>query len=173
MFYRLFTLFYSTYIASKLKQSGTKLRVNPRLNFFQDLKNVIIGSNFRSMGILQIYANNGEVIIGNNCSLNLNVQIGASDGSIVIGNDVLIGPNTVLRSSIHNYRNSKKKINQQGHKHGKIIIENNVWISSNCVISGDLVIGEGSVIGAGSFLNKSVERFSFYAGNPAKKIFSL
>lgn len=173
MFYRLFTFLYSIYIVTKLKQSGPKLRINPRLNSFQDLKNVIIGGNFRSMGILQIYANNGEVIIGNNCSLNLNVQIGAGDGSIVIGNDVLIGPNTVLRSSVHNYMNREKKINQQGHKQGKIVIENNVWISSNCVISGDLIIGEGSVIGAGSFLNKSVEPFSFYAGNPAKKIASL
>ena len=170
MIIRILTFIYSYYLSYFFKKAGKKMRIHPRLNFFQELKNISIGRNFRSMGFLQLYAENGIVEIGDNCSLNTNVQIGASDGKIIIGNDVLIGPNCVLRSSIHNYQDSNKKINEQGHKKGSIVIGNNVWISSNCVISGNVNIGDGSVIGAGSFVNKNVEQYSLYHGSPAKKV---
>lgn len=172
MLKRIHTILYSKFISFFLKKSGLKFRIDPRLNSYQELKNISIGDNFRSMGVLQLFAGNGQIDIGNNCSFNINVQIGASDGIIEIANDVLIGPNCVLRSSIHNFHKKNININEQGHKSGKIKIENNVWISSNCVISGNVTIGEGSIIGACSFVNKDVEPNSIYAGNPAKKIYT-
>ena len=40
---------------------------------------------------------------------NNNVFIGASAGEIQIGNNVLIGPNTVIRSSNHNFKKESYK----------------------------------------------------------------
>ena len=48
--------------------------------------------------------------------------ISAEDGEINIGKDVLIGPNTVIRSSNHKFSNKKIPIIEQGHSHGKIIM---------------------------------------------------
>jgi len=173
VFNRYLTFFYSFYISFFFKSFGSKVRINPRINSFKSLGSVSIGNNFRSMGILQLYADNGKILIGDNCSFNINVQIGASDGFINIGNDVLIGPNSVLRAATHKFDKINKSINSQGHQSGKIIIGNNVWISSNCVISTNVKIGDGCVIAAGSVVLNDTEPYHLYAGSPAIKKKSL
>ena len=53
---------------------------------------------------------------------------------------------------------------------GGIIIEDDVWIGANTVISDGAVLRKGAIIGACSFVNKEVESYGIYAGNPLKKI---
>ena len=107
--------------------------------------------------------------MGNNIKVNNNVFIGASAGEIYIGNNVLIGPNTVIRSSNHSF-NKIDLIRKQKHTKGVIIIEDDVWIGANVVILPNLTIKKGAVIGAGSIVTKSIAEFDIVAGNPAKKI---
>jgi acetyltransferase-like isoleucine patch superfamily enzyme len=141
-------------------------------DFFLKIKNgnnIVIGSKFSTNGIVRLYADNGEILIGNNNSYNSNVFIGASGGKINIGNNVLIGPNSVLRASDHNFKRDELIYNQ-GHTSGKIIIEDDVWIGANVVILKDVIIRKGSVIGAGSIVTKSTEEYSINVGIPSKKI---
>lgn len=130
-------------------------------------KNIEMGNFTTIMCNSYIYANDGTLKIGENCSINNNVQINAAQGNIMIGDNVLIGPNTVIRAGIHNYERCDLPINKQGHRRGKIIIENDVWISSNVVISSDVYIGEGAIIGAASVVTKDVKPYTVVAGNPA------
>ena len=58
-----------------------------------------------------------------------------------------------------------KKINEQSHTGGKIIIGNNVWIGANCVILKNVKIEDNSVIGAGTVVNKDVKKNEVVVGN--------
>lgn len=135
--------------------------------------NVKIGKNFScgNQSLITACAN-GQIIIGNNVAINKNVMINADiNGIIEIGDNVLIGPNVVLRASSHSFDGDKSKpIKQQGHKPGKIIIKNNVWIGSNVVILPNIQINERVIIGAGSIVTKDLESNGIYAGVPAKLI---
>lgn len=116
-------------------------------------------------------ADGGKISIGKRFSCNNNVHLNASiNGEIVIGDDVLIGPNCVLRSSDHNFKNPNTAINKQGHNSGKIVIGDDVWIGANCTILKNVEIGNGAVIAAGAVVNKDVEPFSIVGGVPIKTI---
>jgi galactoside O-acetyltransferase len=136
-----------------------------------NFKNIELGKNINIMQNSYLYAHDdGFLVIGNNFSMNTNTQLGASHGKIVIGDNCSIGPNCVLRAADHEFSNPAIPFNQQGHRYGEIIIENDVWIASNCVITSNTTIGTGSVIGAGSVVTKDVEPFSLMGGVPAKLI---
>lgn len=116
-------------------------------------------------------AEQGSIIIGKRFSCNTNVHLNASiNGEIVIGDDVLIGPNCVLRSSDHKFKNLNTTINKQGHNSGKIVIGDDVWIGANCTILKNVEIGNGAVIAAGAVVNKDVQSFSIVGGVPIKTI---
>ena len=132
-------------------------------------ENIRIGRNFRSMGNVFLYGNEGKFEIGDNVSLNTNVLIGSSGGGIKICNDVLIGPNVVLRAADHGLlRNSL--INKQPHDGGVIIVEDDVWIGANAVILKNVRLARGSVIAAGAVVTSDTEPYSIVGGIPAKKI---
>ena len=47
---------------------------------------------------------------------------------ISIGNNVLIGPYTLFNTGSHLYASRSTLIDEQGHKYGEIIVEDDVWI---------------------------------------------
>jgi acetyltransferase-like isoleucine patch superfamily enzyme len=51
-----------------------------------------------------------------------------------------------------------------------MVIEDDVWIGAGAIILPGVRIGRHSVIAAGSVVTKSVDAYSVYAGNPARKI---
>ncbi|MEN6463860.1 MAG: acyltransferase [Syntrophaceae bacterium] len=133
-----------------------------------------MGSNI-NIGILsQIYASGGgleNIVIKNNVSLNSNVMINADHGGYIeIGENCIIGPNVVIRTSNHEFSSKDEPIRNQGHRPGKIILQENTWIGANCTIIGNVTIGKGTVIGAGSVVNKDIESFVIAAGVPARVI---
>jgi galactoside O-acetyltransferase len=83
---------------------------------------------------------------------------------------VLIGPNTVIRASNHNYNRVDIPIRDQGHSGGKIVIEDDVWIGSNAVITPDVVIGKGAIVGAGAVVVHDVSPYDIVGGVPAVTI---
>lgn len=90
--------------------------------------------------------------------------------SIYIGRNVLIGPNVVFRASNHAFKRRDTIIRQQGHKPGRIIVGDDVWIGANAVILPNVDVGMGAVIGAGSVVNKEVASYTIVGGVPAKQI---
>lgn len=53
---------------------------------------------------------------------------------------------------------------------GEVILERFVQIGANCVVFPNLSIGEGTVVGALSLVNKTLDKWSIYAGIPVKKL---
>lgn len=84
---------------------------------------------------------------------------------IEIGNYVHITTGCVLLS--HYMDNTKSTVSW---KHGKIKIEDHVFIGANTIITKPLTIGKGSVIGAGSVVTKDIPPYQIWAGNPARYI---
>ena len=129
---------------------------------------ITLGSFFSLGRSSCLFARGGILDIGNNVSVNSNVMINSDMGGIIsIGDYTLIGPNVVIRSSEHIYSDSTAQIMYQGHKFGKILIEQDVWICANCVITSNVIIGKGAVIAAGSVVTKDVEPYSVVGGVPA------
>lgn len=91
-------------------------------------------------------------------------------GGIEIGNNVLLGPNVVISSGEHQYKDSRLPVVLQEIVHKKITIGNGVWIGANAVIMPGVTVAEGTVVGAGSVVTKSSEPFSIIVGVPAEKI---
>lgn len=160
---------YSAFIKLRLRKCGGRLRLT--LNtVIKGHKNIVLGDNFSSMGVLYLYASDGGYLqIGRNCSVNTNVQFGASQGSIIVGDNVLIAPNVVIRAANHGM--SRDEImRDQPHSCGKIIIEDDVWIGSNAVITAGVTLARGTIVGACSVVTKSTESYSIVGGVPAKRI---
>jgi len=146
----------------------------PKNSSINNISNIEIGGNFGISSYCQILAQGkigeSKLIIGSDVYLNYNVLIIADHGEIVIGNNVLIGPNSVLRSSGHKFERTDIPISKQGHLTGMITIGNDVWLGSNVVILPNVTIGDSTVIGAGSVVTKDIPPFSIAVGNPAKVI---
>lgn len=161
------------YYKNKLAACGDDVRLYPGC-YLKGYKNIYLGENISFLINGQIIASEtGEekVVIGNCVGINSNVMINAGiGGEIIIGNNVLIGPNVVLRASNHEYSDPNVPIMQQGHKPGKIVLEDDVWLGANVVVLPDVRIGKGSVVAAGAVVTKNVESFSVVGGVPAKLI---
>lgn len=109
-----------------------------------------------------------RVSIGRNCSFNRNVVI---DGSLVeVGDWSIVGPNTLIQSSYHDYANPKVPIVLQGGKNRSIRIGRDVWVGANCVVLKDTVLGDGCVIAAHSLVNKDIPPLEVWGGVPAKRL---
>lgn len=52
---------------------------------------------------------------------------------------------------------------------GKLVVGDDVYIGARSIIM-PVTIGEGAIISAGSFVNRDLDPWGIYFGNPAKKI---
>lgn len=130
-----------------------------------------IGDECSFMSGSYLYASDGGTLeIGSHCSVNHNVQLGAASGEIIIGNDVLIGPNVVLRAADHEFADAEVLIRLQGHRRGRIVVGNNVWLASNVVVTSNVTIGSGCVVGAGSVVTHDLPPMTVCVGIPARPI---
>ena len=82
-----------------------------------------------------------------------------------------MGPDVIIFSRNHNFKEKHKLIHEQGYTgQCTVIIEDDVWIGARVIILPGKIIGKGAVIGAGSVVTKDVAPYSVVAGNPARKI---
>jgi galactoside O-acetyltransferase len=134
-------------------------------------KNIQIGNKFSCGRFCSIYSSDGLVKIGNNVSISSSVIINADFGRIiVISDNCLIGPNVVIRSSSHNYKDKNMLIKNQGHTPGEVILHEDVWIGANSTILPGVELSRGVVVAAGSVVTKSFPEYVLIAGAPAKII---
>jgi len=128
---------------------------------------------FIEYGFHMDYGDN--IVIGDRTYLNANCTIvdaaKAAANKIQFGADCLIGPNVQLLAVSHDI-DPKARLMKHNYA-DDIIIGNNVWLGGSVIVLAGVSIGDNSVVGAGSVVTKSIEAYSFYAGNPAVKIRDL
>ena len=143
---------------------GKNITIKIRENGKIILKNkVYIDDNVR-----MVAARDGHIEINEGTEIGAN-SILNSGGKMNIGRYCLISNNCNINSSSHG-TNLSKYIMDQDHEHGKVIIEDDVWIGGFVTITLNTSIGEGAVIGANSFCSKNIDRFSINYGSPSKKV---
>ncbi|MBN2583286.1 MAG: acyltransferase [Planctomycetes bacterium] len=159
-------------VRRRLAACGPGLRIH-RDVMFQGLDRIRFGANVGLSKGCKILAQGetSQISFGNKVNVNYNVFICAGrDESITVGNNVLIGPNVVIRAADHVFGDPSRPINTQGHKPGKIVIGDDVWIAANAVITAGVTIGDHAVVAAGAVVIEDVEPYAIVGGVPAKVI---
>ena len=107
-----------------------------------------------------------HILIGKNTFINTRTIIQGGAG-VEIGENVLIGPEVIIMSTNHGYRERDRIIQYQGFKSEKVVIKDDVWIGARSIVLPGVTIGEGAVIAAGTVVTKDVEKYTVVGGNPA------
>lgn len=147
--------------------SAVGIDVSKRSIFYEETLRECRGALFVMPGTYLSYPEN--VHIGYNVFLNRNVYI-VAPCAIRIGDHVMVGPNTVINSGSHKYKNKSVLIRDQGHEIAPIFIGDDVWLGANVYISPGVTIGAGAVVGANSAVTRDVDPYSVVAGAPARPI---
>ena len=108
--------------------------------------------------------------IGDRFTANGNARIIADFGDIEIGSGVMVGPNVVIRASDHDTTRHDTPIWDQGHRRGRIVIGDDVWIGANVVIVAGVSVGSHVVIAAGAVVVDDIPDYAIAAGVPARVI---
>lgn len=127
-------------------------------------KNIVIeGSQFECHDPSNVKLDD-YIYIGRNCKF-------YGIGKIEISSNVIIGNDTKILTSSHNYEGDMIPYDKTVIPNKeKVIIEKNVWIASYVIILPGVKIGEGAVVAAGSVVTKDVPKLAVVGGNPAKII---
>jgi len=122
--------------------------------------NIERGAKFGSGSNISILDNSG---LGINCFIH---------GPVEIGHNVMMGPNTVILRTNHNFTRTDIPMSRQGNCHASpLTIGDDVWIGINVIILPSChQIGKGAIVGAGSVVTKDVLEYAIMGGNPAKMI---
>lgn len=106
----------------------------------------------------------GKLSIGKNSTVNFGCLLDTRR-YIYIGNNVMVGHNTKIYSTGHDYNDPYFK--QSG---APVAIEDNVVIFPNVLIMPNITIRRGAVVLPGSVVTKDIGEFEVVGGNPAKFI---
>jgi putative colanic acid biosynthesis acetyltransferase WcaF len=91
-------------------------------------------------------------------------------GNLNLGSYVLVGFETVILTSTHNFQDASVPVIHQGMFFLPVVVESNVWIGARSFIMPGTRICADTLVGAMSLVNKELDARSVYAGIPAKKI---
>ena len=166
-------MYYSLFVESIGKGSRIDLGVKFINGKKKKHKGIIIGNNCvihsGSTFIADRSRKESGIIMKDYSGINRNCFIGG-EGGLVIGKYSQIGPQTVIITTNHNFKDRKKPILMQELSYGKVVIEDDVWIGANCVILPNVKIGKGSIIGAGSVVSRDIPEYSIAVGKKAEVI---
>lgn len=158
---------------ANLFHSTVKIAASSSIEVSSRGTDTIIGENSVIDDYVKIkhVGGSGDIKIGNQVYINSGCVLYSGNG-IQIGNNVLIGPNCNIVPSNHNFSSDDIPIREQGFQESKggVVIEDDVWLGAGVTLLDGTVIREGCVIAANSLVIGEAERFSVYAGVPAKKI---
>lgn len=91
-------------------------------------------------------------------------------GGLTIGDDVLIGYESIIMTSTHNYQNPDTPIRLQGSYRKPVVIGNDVWLGARVIVLPGVTIGDGAVVGSGAVVTQDVPVYAVVAGVPARVI---
>ncbi len=130
-----------------------------------------------------------DVFVARGSVIGRNVQVGRGTrfngptyirglGELRIGNFCAIAHESRLITSNHaiDYMNLQHGLNRQLGLQEKVAakrgieIGHNVWLGERVMILPGITVGNGAIVGAGSVVTKDVDRYTIWAGNPARRI---
>ena len=158
-------MFYS--LCKNLPASSSKIwRCGKRLRAFFGRR--IIASAGKKINIEKGATFGRRLKLGNNSGLGLNCKI---QGTVTIGDNVMMGPDVLIYTTNHEFKDKDVPMQQQGYQPEKPVnIGNDVWIGARVIILPGVNIGDGCIIGAGAVVTKDVPAYCICAGNPAKVV---
>ena len=114
------------------------------------------------------FGNGKGITIGNNSGLGLRCSV---RGPLTIGNDVMMGPEVIILTSIHDFaRLDIPMAAQKSLPKKPVSIGNDVWIGTRVIILPGITIGNGVIIGAGAVVTRDIPDYAISGGNPANII---
>lgn len=157
-----------SFLANFNQQDHSKITA-VKTKFNQELNPLLLLPLFKQIGQDITFYGPIDFSVGANISLADNIivdlDVDFKDyASISIGKNTFIGPNVTFNTLIEDPKSNIAC--------APIKIENDVKIGGHVTIQAGVTIHEHAVIGAGSVVTSDVPAFSFFAGNPAKKISS-
>lgn len=105
------------------------------------------------------------IYIGPNCVIN-------SQGGISIGDGTIFGPEVVVLSSSHDFRNGELLPYDIYENEKPVYIGSGVWIGYRAMISPGVSIGDGAIVGMGAVVTNDVPCGAVVGGNPARELSS-
>ena len=109
----------------------------------------------------------GDVTIGDHTRIGIHCTV---IGPVCIGNHVNLAQGITVTALNHNFKDTSKRIDEQGISTKSVIIGDDVWIGANAVILPGVTIGNHCVIAAGAVVTKDVPDNTLVGGVPAKVI---
>ena len=91
-------------------------------------------------------------------------------GGLEIGDGTLIGFESLIITSTHNYARIDIPISEQDMISKPIKIGENCWIGARAILLPGVTIGNGSIIGANAVVTKDIPEYSIAAGIPCKVV---
>jgi acetyltransferase-like isoleucine patch superfamily enzyme len=149
--------------------------------FYQVAKNCALSQReegfrkgFKSIGI-------GVEMAKINCSTCSRIGIGnyvyigpgtnlVGRGGIEVEDHVIIGPEVVVMSSIHNWKGAALAPYDNVELLKPVLIGRASWVGYRALIMPGVKLGPGSIIGAGAVVTKDCPPGAVLAGNPARQI---
>lgn len=111
----------------------------------------------------------GKIVINEFVGLGMNVYL-AGGGDIEIGKYSVFGNDAKVFSSGHIFKDPSIPIREQGLKHKKVKIGEDVMLGASATVLEGVTIGDGAVIGTGAVVTKDIPSYSIAVGVPAKVI---
>ena len=89
-------------------------------------------------------------------------------GPVDIGKNVMMGPDVVVLTTKHIFKDIDTPMIQQGSTGPHAVtIADDVWIGERAVILPGINIGCGAIVGTCAVVTKNVPPYAIVAGNPA------
>ena len=109
----------------------------------------------------------GDVTIGDHTRIGIHCTV---IGPVCIGNNVNLAQGITVTALNHNFKDTTKRIDEQGISTEPVVISDDVWIGANAVILPGVTIGRHVVVAAGAVVTKDVPDNCVVGGVPAKVI---
>jgi len=109
----------------------------------------------------------GDVTIGDYTRIGIHCTV---IGPVCIGNHVNLAQGITVTALNHIFKDSSRRIDEQGVSTKPVVIGDDVWIGANAVILPGVTIGSHCVVAAGAVVTKDVPNHTLVGGIPAKVI---
>ena len=153
--------------------SNIKLGKGVNIDNTSSINNVSLGQNVKIAKFCSVFGSKDYVLeIGDESYVGMFSILNGFAGKLIIGRNVSIAQNVnIMCDSGPNASPFMQKVYPIAK--GNITIHDHVWIGAGVIIMPNVTIGKCSIIAANSFVDKNVDAYCLFGGNPAKKIKSL
>jgi galactoside O-acetyltransferase len=168
----------SYYTESELKELGFKsygsnVKISRKTSIY-GAEFISIGDNVKIDDYCCLVANSQEIIIGSHIHIAF-FSILMGSGGIIMEDFSCLSSRVSIYSATddysgHSLTNSTIPSKYKNIYSGKVVLKKHAIIGTNSTILPNLIIGEGVSVGANSLVNKSLDDWGLYVGNPVKRI---